>query len=55
MDKQFKCNICGKKSFGYGHNAQPFTDKRGVCCDKCNYEVVIKTRLLAMASYMKGS
>lgn len=38
-----KCSICGKKFTEYGNNAQPIND--GICCDKCNYSVVVPKRL----------
>lgn len=37
------CCICGRKFKGYGNNAYPICE--GVCCDNCNYEVVIPARL----------
>lgn len=40
------CVICGKEYDGYGNNAEPV--KSGKCCDKCNQEVVIPTRLKKM-------
>lgn len=39
-----KCSICGKNYKGYGNNAQPIND--GECCDKCNFTVVVPTRLV---------
>lgn len=38
-----KCCICGGPLGKYGNNAEPV--KSGRCCDKCNYEVVLPTRL----------
>lgn len=43
-----KCCLCHKdiavhNHWTQGHNAQPL--KKGRCCDKCNYEKVIPTRL----------
>lgn len=38
-----KCSICGKNYKGYGNNAQPINN--GECCDKCNLNVVVPTRL----------
>tara|TARA_R100000501_G_C2551831_1_gene66150 strand:- start:392 stop:580 length:189 start_codon:yes stop_codon:yes gene_type:complete len=38
-----KCVICHKKIMGWGNNAEPIT--KGICCDKCNYEIIIPTRL----------
>tara|TARA_R110002049_G_scaffold203080_1_gene373658 strand:+ start:13 stop:438 length:426 start_codon:yes stop_codon:yes gene_type:complete len=37
------CILCDKKIIGYGNNASPV--KTGRCCDTCNIEVVIPTRL----------
>ena len=42
-DKRIRCSICGKEFEGFGNNAQPVND--GLCCDKCNKEVVIPRRL----------
>ena len=41
-----KCTICGEEIKGYGNNAAPVKD--GICCDKCNKEVVIPARLKGM-------
>ena len=38
-----RCSICCKKYEGYGNNAQPVNDGR--CCDDCNTNVVIPTRI----------
>lgn len=38
-----KCSICGKEYKGYGNNAEPVN--KGKCCDKCNFQVVIPTRM----------
>lgn len=38
-----KCSICGKKFTEYGNNAQPIND--GICCDNCNYSIVVPKRL----------
>lgn len=37
------CSICKDKISGWGNNAAPVND--GTCCDKCNWTVVIPTRL----------
>ncbi len=42
-DKRIRCSICGKEFEGFGNNAEPVND--GLCCDKCNEEVVIPRRL----------
>lgn len=36
------CSICGITFIGWGNNAQPVNN--GICCDKCNYTVVIPSR-----------
>ena len=46
MENKFKkkrCSICGKEYTGWGNNAQPVNDGR--CCDECNANVVIPTRI----------
>lgn len=40
------CCICGLKINGYANNAAPV--KSGVCCNKCNIEHVLPSRLLLM-------
>lgn len=37
------CCICGEVFTGHGHNAAPVEE--GLCCDECNYDVVIRERL----------
>ena len=37
------CILCDKKIIGYGNNASPV--KTGRCCDTCNINVIIPTRL----------
>jgi len=39
----FKCCLCKKRSAGYGNSAEP--EANGRCCDDCNYERVIPSRL----------
>ena len=46
------CCICGKEFIGWGNNPDPVTDENGNlfpdearCCDDCNNNVVIPTRL----------
>ena len=42
-----KCSICEEEiQDEYGNNAEPIND--GVCCDKCNWSVVIPARLKAI-------
>ncbi len=38
-----KCVICGETKEEYGNNAFPVAP--GVCCDRCNSDVVIPARL----------
>lgn len=42
--KTFTCCLCKKESIGYGNNPAPVALK-GRCCDKCDREVVIPTRI----------
>lgn len=37
------CCICGEVFMGHGHNAAPVEE--GVCCDDCNWNVVLKERM----------
>ena len=43
LKKEQDCVLCNKKIIRYGNNASPV--KTGRCCDTCNIEVVIPTRL----------
>lgn len=43
MDGKHICSICGKEFDGFGNNAEPVND--GLCCDKCNNDIVIPRRL----------
>ena len=43
MDDKHICSICGKEFDGFGNNAEPVND--GLCCDKCNNDIVIPRRL----------
>ena len=38
-----KCVICSNKINGHGNNAEPYSD--GICCDECNYTVVVPLRI----------
>ena len=38
------CVICEVEIAGFGHNPDPISPK-GRCCDDCNMEFVIPTRL----------
>lgn len=54
--KEKVCCICNKKFKGYGNNAMPY--KEGVCCDRCNDEIVIPYRielLLNSVNYKKDN
>jgi hypothetical protein len=44
--KVFRCIICRKATNGFGNNAAPVKDGR--CCDDCNSNVVIPTRIAAI-------
>lgn len=35
----YNCVICDSHEFGYGNNAMPIKD--GICCDKCNLQVIV--------------
>jgi hypothetical protein len=48
------CCICGKEFEGYGNNPAPVMDD-GVCCDACNMNKVIPTRMEKyFKEYFKG-
>lgn len=47
-DHKIKCCICGKIIKGYGNNAEPVV-YNGLCCDKCNKEVIIPARIDELA------
>lgn len=38
-----QCSICGIRYSGFGHNADPVTDRR--CCGSCNNDVVVPARI----------
>jgi len=38
-----KCVICSNKIKGHGNNAEPYGN--GICCDECNYTVVVPMRM----------
>jgi len=52
MGDKFICCICGEESVGYGNNPDCWDgrnwDADDRCCDKCNSEVVVPNRILAM-------
>lgn len=37
-----RCCLCNKPIIGYGNNAEPV--KSGICCNKCNVNIVIPAR-----------
>lgn len=39
MRMENKCCLCNNKFKGYGNNPYPLSDW-GVCCDKCNGDVI---------------
>lgn len=43
MGDKHICSICGKEFDGFGNNAEPVND--GICCDKCNNDIVIPRRM----------
>lgn len=44
-----KCCICGKHFSGWGNDPWPVNMNSGtVCCDECNYNVVIPARIAAL-------
>ena len=43
IENDNKCVICDENIIGYGNNAQPV--KKGLCCYKCNTDVVIPARM----------
>lgn len=47
------CSICGRGYDGFGHNAQPVNPGR--CCDKCNSDTVIPTRVVNLYRQQEGA
>ena len=43
-----RCSICGEFIDGHGHNSEPVLP--GLCCTRCNGEVVVPARLLYVIS-----
>jgi hypothetical protein len=43
------CSFCRVTFRGYGHNPSPLLTK-GKACDDCNWSIVVKARLQAMAA-----
>lgn len=52
MKKYFICCFCKKKTTGYGNNPAPVL-YNGLCCDKCNMEIVIPARLKLLLNNKK--
>ena len=45
VPKDYRCCLCGKPFYGYGHNPYPITnDVRMRCCDECNLTKVLPER-----------
>lgn len=42
-----KCCICGKDVGKYGNNPEPASSE-GICCDDCNFKIVLPMRLKRM-------
>ena len=53
MNDKKRCCICKKEYSGYGNNPAPVKD-RGLCCDACNYGVVIPIRAAALVKQKKA-
>jgi len=47
-NKEMKCSICEKDFEGWGNNPEPIKnyDIYGPCCDECNNDYVIPSRIL---------
>lgn len=39
------CVLCGTEIEGHGNNPAPLNQGHGMCCDGCNTDLVIPTRL----------
>ncbi len=46
-----KCTICKTEIIGYDHNARPVAEGR--CCERCNHNVVIPTRIKCVVEVYK--
>ena len=58
LDKKYMCVLCKEKFEGVGNNPEPLT--KGVCCDDCNYLIIIvndywKKRIKRCAEYIKNN
>lgn len=49
MEEIKVCCICHRKFKGWGNNAEPVCE--GECCDECNSEVVIPSRLIEVMNH----
>ena len=50
MKETGKCCLCGGDYDHWGNNPDPLSNLKGDrCCDKCNSDLVIPTRLIMMA------
>lgn len=43
-DSKHVCSICGTLFIGWGNNSDPVI--AGICCDSCNWNLVIPKRLI---------
>ena len=39
FQRTYVCDLCGRRSIGYGHNPQPLLEQ-GVACFSCNEDVL---------------
>ncbi len=46
---KYKCVICKNIWYGFGNNPSPIKDN-GKCCDSCNFNIVIPSRLKKLDS-----
>jgi len=47
------CSLCGKPFYGLGNNPEPLKNFEARCCDPCNWEKVIPSRLAGMRSAIR--
>lgn len=48
------CCICGKEYEGYGNNPYPYK-KSGSCCNQCNHDYVIPSRMMGIRLRRQGA